>query len=87
VKAAGVREIFGRRGECRSSGQAADVLLDDEEPAFEDDPFADELLDEESLDDEPVEGALPLSEDLLSEPPLVLAAGALLVDDPRLSVR
>jgi len=56
------------------------VLLDEEDPVEEEDPE----------DEEPDElaGALPLSEDgLPSEPPLFLAAGALLVDEPRLSVR
>jgi hypothetical protein len=52
------------------------VLLDDVGPAD---------------DDEPVDGLLPLSEDLLSAPLLLLAAGAAagapLDDEPRLSVR
>lgn len=37
--------------------------------------------------DELAAGVLPLSEDLLSEPLPALAAGALLDDEPRLSVR
>lgn len=63
-----------RGGEPR--GQAADVLLDEVDEA---DDF------EEELDDVPAELLLPVV--LLSEPLLVLAAGALLDDEPRLSVR
>jgi hypothetical protein len=59
------------------AGQAADVLLEEE------DGVDGVLLDDEPDDDE----LLPLSEDLLSEPLLLLAAGALPDDEPRLSVR
>jgi hypothetical protein len=82
VKTAGVRAGFGRLGERRNARQAAEVLLDDVDP-----PDV-ELLDVELLDeDESAGDLLPVSEDLPSEPPLDLAAGALLFDDPRLSVR
>jgi hypothetical protein len=60
-------------GGAAGSTQAADVLLD----ADEDDP------DVEVLDDD----VLPLSEDLLSELPALLVAGALPDDELRLSVR
>jgi hypothetical protein len=71
----GVRKIFGaqlRSGDERA--QAADVLLEDEE-----DVDADPV-------DEPAE-LLPASELLLSDELLLLAAGLLLEDEPRLSVR
>jgi hypothetical protein len=51
------------------------VLLEDEEP-----------LDDPVPDDEP-DDVLPLPEGLLSDVLLLLAAGALLDDEPRLSVR
>lgn len=45
------------------------------------------LLDDEEPVDGVLDEALPLSEDLLSEPLLLFPAGALLEDEPRLSVR
>jgi len=57
------------------------VLLEDE--LDDDEPDDDELEDVEDDDFE----LLPESELLLSEPPLFLAAGLLLDDEPRLSVR
>lgn len=45
------------------------------------------VVDEEVDDDVPAELLLPLSFDLLSEPLPVLALGAVLDDEPRLSVR
>jgi hypothetical protein len=72
VGTAGVRKICDVLG----SAQAADVLLEDDEPVLD--------VDEEP-EVEPDDGLLS---DLLSEPPLLLAAaGALLVDELRLSVR
>jgi hypothetical protein len=54
------------------------VLLDDEDDEEEEVDFEPEDDEESDVD--------VLVEDLLSEPPL-LAAGLLLVDEPRLSVR
>lgn len=51
-------------------------MLEDEEP-----------VDVVALDDEPDDVPPPSEDDLLSEPLPLLAAGALLEDEPRLSVR
>jgi hypothetical protein len=77
VRTAGVHGVLNGCCSGERTGQAADVLLE----LLEDD-------DEEGPDAVvPVEvDGLLLSPDLVSEPPL-LGAGALLVDDPRLSVR
>jgi hypothetical protein len=61
-------------------GQAAEVLLDEEDPAEGEDP-----VDEEP--DEPADVLLLSEDDLASEPLLFLAAGAVLDDELRLSVR
>jgi hypothetical protein len=83
VKTAGVRKIFGCSEELSSAAQAADVLVDD---GLDDVLLPDDEFPDESEDAPPLSEDLP-SDGLLSELPLLAGAGAVLDDEPRLSVR